>query len=118
MKKISYMEKAIAWTQKKQTATIRSTQEGFEDPKVFTNTKTQEEIQAHISYTTDAGAKHFTEVALKRENKEELITRWKLLSLMASLKKGKLHLLTPRGHKSFTERLVENHNINAVIHSL
>lgn len=116
--KQSYLEKAIAWAQKKSNESLRSISDGYEDPKAFTNKSTNKTVQADISFRTRGGAKHYTDIALKNDNTQQLVTRWKLLSLMASMKNGKLHLLTPRGHKMFTQRLVNKYNIEASIHSL
>lgn len=117
-KKDSYIEKAIAWAEKKSTIRLRVAADGYEDPKVFTNTSTNKQIQPDLSFVTHGGSKHFSEIALKEEDPKELITRWKLLGLIAQMKRGKLHLLAPRGHKSFTERVVDRHNINATVHTL
>lgn len=118
MTKKDYLKKAMSWMEKKSTKSIKSTLEGYEDPKVFRSKSSKDIIQADLSYITHSGSKHFTEIALKQENPRKLVTKWKVLSFMASMKNGKLHLLAPRGHKSFTERLVKRHNINALVHSL
>ncbi|MBQ4820529.1 hypothetical protein [Aquimarina sp. MMG016] len=49
---------------------------------------------------------------------KKLVIKWKVLSFMAGMKRGKLHLLAPKGHKAFTQRLVKQHNINAMVHSI
>ncbi len=118
MSKEKYLDKAIAWAERKATVSLRSIHEDYEDTKVFTNKSTKEEIQADLSFTTHGGAKHFTEVVLKEENPKNLVVKWKVLSFVASMKRGKLHLLAPKGHKAFTERLVNRHNINAVVHAI
>jgi len=117
-KKKDYLQKALDWISKKSTLTIKAKAEGYEAPKVFTNQSTQEEVQADISFVTQGGAKSYTDIALKSETPQKLVTRWKLLSTLAALKHGKLHLLAPRGHKMFTQNLVERYNISAVVHSL
>lgn len=117
-KKEKYLKKAIQWAEKKATVSLKAVGKEYEDPKIFTNKATQEEIQADLSYITHGGAKHYSDIALKTKNKKRLIMKWKVLSFMASMKRGKLHLLTPKGHKAFTEKLVDRHNINAMIHSL
>jgi len=69
-------------------------------------------------YVNKMGHKHFVEIALKNDNERALATRWKLLSLMASMKKGKLHLLAPKGHKMFTQKITKKNDITAEIYSL
>lgn len=118
MRKQNYLEKAMQWISRKSTSSVKAQMEGYEEPKVFRNKTTGEEIQADFSFVTNSGYKSFTEVALKSDNPQKLVTRWKLLSFMASLKHGKLHLLAPRGHKMFTQALVDRYKINAIIHSL
>jgi hypothetical protein len=41
-----------------------------------------------------------------------------MLSFLASMERGNLHLLVPNGHKEYTEKLVKNNDIKAVIHML
>ena len=118
MSKKNYFTDAIEWVQNKTNKSIRANYQGFEKPKSFINRSTQEEICPDITYTTSNGVKHYTEIALKKENARKLVTRWKLLSLLAAKKHGKLHLLAPRGHKMFTKRLINKYNINAAIYSL
>lgn len=118
MLKQHYLDKAIDWISKKSTTSVKAKIEGYDSPNVFTNKETGEEVQADFSFITQGGNKSFTEVAIKSDRPQKLVTRWKLLSLMASMKQGKLHLLTPKGHKMFTKKLVDTYHINAVIHSL
>ena len=118
MNKQPFIENAIAWVERKTTTSIKAKAEGYEDPKAFLNQRTKEEVQPDISYETSTGARHYTDIALKHENPQKLVTRWKLLSMLASMKNGKLHLLTPKGHKMFTEKLVRKYNINAFISSI
>ena len=118
MKKEEYLQKAVAWAEKKATVSLKAIPNGYEDPKIFTSKKSKEEVQADLSFVTHGGAKHYSAIALKEDNPKKIVSKWKLLSFLASMKKGKLHLLAPRGHKAFTQKLVERHHINAVIHSL
>lgn len=118
MEKSNYIEQAIDWANKKSVAVIRANHEGYEQTKSFINKETEEEIQPDISFITSSGAKHYTEVALKQDSFEKLVTRWKLLGTIASFKRGKLHLLAPKGHKMFAQRLVDKYNINAQVYAL
>ncbi|MGB0521717.1 MAG: hypothetical protein ACPGJS_02095 [Flammeovirgaceae bacterium] len=118
MTKHEYLEKALTWVKKRASVSIKAKNNGYDDPQVFTSRASQEKVQADFSFITRKGEKHYTDIALKSEKPQRLVTRWKLLSTMASLKDGKLHLLTPRGHKSFTRKLVQEYNIRAAIYSL
>ena len=118
MSKIKYLDKAIQWVKNRNVKVIKSKHEEYEDPKLFINRYTRESIQPDISFTTQNGAKHYTDIAIKTENKQGIVTRWKLLSTMASFARGRLYILAPRGHKSFAERLVKKYKINATILSL
>lgn len=64
------------------------------------------------------GGKSYIEVALKTDMVHDMVSKWKLLSLLAARKGGKLYLLTPRGHKRFAEELVKDYNVNAEIKSI
>lgn len=118
MSKEIYFDKAIEWVSKKTSNSFKANIDGYEPPKVYTSKNTGDEIQADFSFESQGGSKSFTDIALKSEPPQKLVTRWKLLSLMASMKQGKLFLLAPKGHKMFTQKLVEKYNINATIYSL
>lgn len=118
MSKEKYLDKVITWVEKRKISSLKTALEGgYEDPKIFTNQATQEQVQPDVSFTID-NATHYSEIALKCEDTRRLVTRWKLLSIMANVKKGQLHLFAPKGHKIFTKKLVEDNNIDALIHSL
>lgn len=117
MTKIELLPKAIEWVELKSVSNLKSVLEGYDSPISYMNKESQEEITPDISYRNSAGAKYFTEIAMKDDDERALVTRWKLLSILASMKKGKLNLLAPKGHKSFVSKLVEKNNINAIVYS-
>lgn len=117
MSKDNYLTKAIQWVKNKSISSLKVNHEDYEQPKTFTNRTTKEEVQADISFISK-GSRCYTDIALKTDQPQKLITKWKLLSQMASVKQGKLFLLTPRGHKMFVQQLVETYKINATIYSL
>jgi hypothetical protein len=116
--KIQYLNQAIAWASRKTTGDIKSIHEDYEDPKVFKSKSSDMTVQPDISFRLIDGRKIFTDISLKTNKPQTLITRWKLLSTMATLSRGNLYLLAPRGHKIFTERLIEQYSINAIVKSL
>lgn len=118
MTRQDYIDAAIAWVNSKAPFKLRAKHDDYEDPKVFRNKATNEEFQADLSFVTVSGVKHFTDIAMKTDAPRKLVSKWKLLSLMASHKRGKLYLMAPRGHKAFTQDLINTHNIQAVIRSI
>jgi len=62
-----------------------------------------------------AGRKSYFEVAVKTDVVQEAITKWKLLSSLARMHNGKLYLIAPKGHYTFTMKLVKDHSISATI---
>ena len=61
------------------------------------------------------GRKSYFEIALKTEDVRRRISKWMLLSTMALMKGGKLFLFAPKGHKTFAEKVVKKHLLNAEI---
>jgi len=61
------------------------------------------------------GNKCYFEIAMKSDHKQDLVTKWKLLDRLASIKEGKFFLFTPHGHRAFADRLVKQHDINATL---
>ena len=105
MEKQKFIEKAVAWIKKKGYKRIKADIEAFETPTQYTRQKED------LTFTPDItgfqlGRKSFFEVALKSDNIRRKISKWKLLSTLASMKGGKFFLMAPRGHKAFAQRLV------------
>ncbi len=117
MKDDKFIEKAINWAQKKGFSDIRAVHEGFEAPKSFTRKEDESTVTPDLS-GLKTGGKSYVEIALKTDNVQRKITKWKLLSTLASVKGGKLYLLAPRGHKAFTDNLVKTYNIDAKVVSI
>jgi hypothetical protein len=61
------------------------------------------------------GQKSYFEIAAKTAHEQLAVTKWKLLSQLASLRRGALFLIAPFGHYTFAERLVKKYNIKAKI---
>ncbi len=118
MKKNTFIEKAIVWAEKKSTTPVKATIEGYDTPAGFKNQSTEETIQPDLSFTTKDGSVHYSDIAMKEPDVRKLVTRWRLFSTMATVKKGHFHLLAPKGHKMFTQKIVDDYNINAEIHSI
>ncbi len=107
-----YLEKALTWVQQKGFFNIKAVHDDFETPSKFTKVGEEEPYVPNITGFL-RGSKHYVEVATKSEDEGRVVSKWKLLSMVAANKGGRLYLLAPRGHKSFTQQLVKDHQITA-----
>lgn len=119
--KKSAIEKIVTWVKSKGYSNIKANTEGYEVPTSFALQKELEtdEDQYIPDVTGRKGSqKHYFEIALKTEDPRRLIRKWKLLSTLAEMKNGKLHLFAPRGHKAFAERIVRERQLTAKVVSI
>lgn len=106
-------KKAIAWIERKGFKDIKSTLDEFESPSSITRTKNDAVVAP--DFTGKIGDnKSYIEVVTKDENKQNLITKWKLYCALASRKGGKLYLLAGRGYKTFADNIIKNYNLQNV----
>lgn len=117
MKDSKFFKKALNWAQNKGFKKIKANYGEFDNPKQFTRQKTGRSIVPDIT-AVNLGRKSYMEIALKTDDVRKKVSKWKLLSTLAKMKGGKLFLLAPRGHKAFTERLVDRYNLKAQVVSL
>jgi len=109
-----YFEKALIWAKRKGLQKIKANAEDYETPTHFTK---EGEEQPFIPDITgiQMGAKNYVEIVLKSEDVARNVSKWKLLSTVASMKGGSLYLLAPKGHKAFAESVVKTHTLNAKV---
>ena len=114
MKTNQFIEKAVQWAENKGFKKIKANCEDYEIPTHFVR---QGEEEAFVPDATGIlrGRKSYFEIALKTDNVRRRISKWKLLSTLATMKGGKLFLLAPKGHKAFTEGIVKKHLLNAEV---
>ncbi len=115
--KTDYIEKAIEIAKAKGFKDFKASIDDFEDPKSFTSVSSDNEVLPDFT-AKRRGKKHYFDVALKTDNIQPLITKWKLLSQLAELKNSKLILFAPRGHKAFAERLTKQYKVTAEVEAL
>lgn len=121
-KKIDFYEKITSWADNKGFRNIKANTEGFETPHSFTQKNAEEEDAVIPDITaTSFGSKYYFEIVTKptqNKVKQKLISKWKLLSLLAERKGGKLYLFAPHGNKSFTQKIMDKYKIKAKFISL
>lgn len=116
--KAPFFGKAMEWVSIRSNGQFKANFEEHERPASFTNKDSEESFMPDISFSSHGGGRSFTEIAVKQVDEKLLVSRWKLLATIATVSNGKLFLLTPKGHKLFTQRLVDAHSINAVVKSI
>ena len=117
--KEAYFDKALKWAERKGFSDIKANQDDYEAPKAYMRQKGNEE-EAFVPDLSGRklGSKSFIEIALKSDNMRRAVTKWKLLSTLAAMKRGKLYLLAPHGHRKFADDLIKTHNISANVISI
>lgn len=110
MIKEPYFPQAIAWAKKRGLYDIKANWEDYEIPSQFSK---QDEEAPFIPDITgrSTGRKVYVEIAVKSDDMERAISKWKLMSTLVSIKGGKLILLAPKGHKAFVSRMLKKHHL-------
>lgn len=118
MKETRFYQSALEWVRKRGYNKVKANvdMEGVEPPTSFKQEADGEESLITPDITaTMRGNKCYFEIAVKTDEKTDLITKWKLLDRLASIREGKFFLFTPHGHRAFADRIIRNHEINATL---
>lgn len=115
--KKDYIEKAVEYAKTKGFKDFRANLDDYDSPKSFTKVSAGKEIQPDFT-AKRRGKRHYFDIALKTDDIQPLITKWKLLYQLAEVKNSKLILFAPRGHKAFAERLTKQYKIPAEVLAL
>lgn len=111
MSKKDYFQAAINWAKSFSLNNIKANFEGYEAPRSFN--RADEDISFVPDITgSKRTSKFYVEIAMKEtDDTSNMVSKWKLLSTLASMKGGKLYLLAPRGHKAYVERLLDKYQL-------
>ena len=111
-------EKALNWVKSHGYDKVRANAEGYDAPSGFRRDVEDGEIMAPDITGVKSRRKSYFEIALKDGDLDHSVSKWKLISAVASAQNGKLFLLAPHGHKAFATRIVERHDIDAEVIAL
>ena len=114
MEKDGFIENVVKWAQSHGFKEIRANIEGYETPKSYERTQDNQVFTPDVT-GVNMFNKHYLEVSMKTDKLMKDISKWKLLSELASMKGGKLYLMAPRGHVRYTRDIVSQHNIPAEV---
>jgi hypothetical protein len=109
--KETYFQQAIAWAQKRGLSNLKANWEDYETPSQFSRTDEEPPFIPDITGRTPSG-KVYVEIAVKSDDVDRSMSKWKLMSTLASMKGGKLILLVPKGHKAFASRMLKLHRLH------
>lgn len=115
--KKEYIEKAVEYAKSKGFKDFKANLDDYETPKSFTSVSADKEIFPDFT-ARRRGKRHYFDIALKTDDVQSLVTKWKLLQQLAEIKNSKLILFAPRGHKAFAERLTKQYKITADVLAL
>ena len=100
---------------KKGFESVKANAEGYETPAMIHFRDDNEKFYIPDVTGVVNGRKSYFELAMKTSDERDLVTKWRLLSDLATLKHGKLYLAVPRGHMAFTNRILNDYPITAEV---
>lgn len=117
MNKQAYISEVIDWAKARGFDEIRA---DLPDNDAFETPIRYERVQDDEPFTPDVtgkllGGKSYFEVILKTSKTNRLISKLKLISLLASRRDGKLYLMAPKGHYQFAEDIRRNYQLTAEV---
>ena len=115
--KAELYKKAITWAESKGFSDIKANTDDFEPPSTIERVGEEVGVIPDITGVIQ-GRKNYIEIAMKDDDKIELVSKWKLFCALTAMKGGKVYLLAGRGNKAFVSRIVDDYNLNATIVSI
>lgn len=115
MTKQDYIPSVIAWAEAHGFEDIRANlpdDDDFETPIGYERQQDEEAFVPDVTGKT-FGDKSYFEVILKTNKTRRLISKLKLISVLASRRGGKLYLMAPRGHYQFAKDLSDDNQLGA-----
>lgn len=91
---------------------VRASIEPYESPKSIVGQGNATEFVPDVT-AEKWGGKGYFEIAKKEENPSDLASKWKVLEILAKMKNGDFQIFVPHGSMQFTQRIVQEYNIQA-----
>lgn len=113
----SLRSKVINWAENHRFSNIKANVEGHESPTSYSKPGDESPYVPDVT-GVKLGIKSYFEVAVKSDDSERSIRKWKLLSTLAEMKNGSLFLFAPKGHKAFVTNVVKERNLKAEVVSI
>lgn len=104
------LQEAVQYLEHRDFKNIKADIEGYETPKSYVKSGGEVKITPDIT-AERAGIKHYFDVSLKSEKPKLLKTKWRFMEVLSRMKKAKFKIITTKGHYSFTNRMLEDLNL-------
>ena len=115
MNKQDYIPSVISWAEAHGFEEIRANLPDDDDFETPIGYERQQDDEAFIPDVTGKtfGDKSYFEVILKTDNTSRLVSKLKLISVLAGRRGGKLYMMAPKGHYQFAKDLASSNHIGA-----
>ena len=115
--KQDYIQRAADWAQASGFTEVRANASGYEKPITYNR---QQDSQ---SFTPDVTGKQFDQksyfdVLVSTADRQQVISRLKLLSQLAAVRGGHLYVMVPKGHQPFAKNIVAECQVAAEVINL
>jgi len=104
------LQEAIEYLEHRDFKNIKADIEGYETPKSYTKSGSDIKVTPDI-VAERAGIKHYFDISLKSAKPNLLKTKWRFMEVLSRMKKAKFKIITTRGHYSFTDRMLDDLNL-------
>lgn len=104
------LQEAVQYLEHRDFKNIKADIEGYETPKSYTKSGSDVKVTPDI-VAERAGIKHYFDISLKSEKPNLLKTKWRFMEVLSRMKKAKFKIITTRGHYSFTDRMLDDLNL-------
>ncbi|RAJ16950.1 hypothetical protein [Olleya aquimaris] len=93
---------------------IKADLEGYDQPKAFIKKENNLVITPDIT-AYKRTKKYFFELGIKSEKPKLLKTKWRLLDVVTRMKDQRFKIITTRGHYSFTNKILNDLNLDKTL---
>ena len=115
--KDTFTTTVVDWAKSRRFSDIKANVEGHDSPTAYSKPGEESPYVPDVT-GIKLGVKSYFEVAMKSEDTERSIRKWKLLSTLAEMRNGNLFLFAPKGHKAFVDNVVKERNLKATVMSI
>lgn len=108
------MDQAVNYVKNLSFEDIKARYEDFDEPATLKMKGSDVEFTPDITATKN-GAKYYFEIADRTEDQSHVISKWQLLSTLATMKGGDFKIFVPYGSMKYTNDILKSKDIQAEV---